>query len=62
MPGGLVDLSIGTPCDPPPAVVSTRWPAPGAERGYPPSIGTAAYREAAAGWMERRLGVDRRPR
>jgi aspartate/methionine/tyrosine aminotransferase len=29
----------------------------GAERGYPPSIGTVAYREAAAGWLERRLGV-----
>ena len=30
----------------------------GAERGYPPSIGSAAYREAAAGWMARRLGVE----
>src|SRR5204863_4801208 len=31
--------------------------ASGAERGYPPSIGSLAYREAAAGWMQRRLGV-----
>ena len=28
-----------------------------AERGYPASIGTLAFREAAAGWLERRLGV-----
>ena len=31
--------------------------ASGAERGYPASIGSPAYREAAAAWMERRLGV-----
>jgi succinyldiaminopimelate transaminase len=55
--GGLVDLSIGTPCDPPPAVVLEAMASSGAERGYPPSIGTAAYREAACAWMERRLGV-----
>jgi aspartate/methionine/tyrosine aminotransferase len=30
----------------------------GAEQGYPPSVGTAAFREAAAGWLARRLGVD----
>jgi aspartate/methionine/tyrosine aminotransferase len=30
----------------------------GAERRYPPSIGTAAFREAAAAWMARRFGVD----
>ena len=28
------------------------------ERGYPPSIGTPALREAAAAWMQRRLGVS----
>jgi succinyldiaminopimelate transaminase len=57
LPGGLVDLSIGTPCDPPPDVVVEALARSGAERGYPPSIGTPAYREAAAGWMARRLGV-----
>ena len=56
-PGGLVDLSIGTPCDAPPALVIEALARSGAERGYPPSIGTPGYREAAAGWMERRLGV-----
>ncbi len=58
LPGGLVDLSIGTPCDPPPQLVLDALATSGAERGYPPSIGTAAYREAAAGWMQRRLGVS----
>jgi succinyldiaminopimelate transaminase len=57
LPGGLVDLSIGTPCDPPPPLVLEALASSGAERGYPPSIGSAAYREAAAGWMARRLGV-----
>ena len=55
--GGIVDLSIGTPYDPPPPAVVAALGSSGAERGYPPSIGSAAYREAAAGWMERRLGV-----
>lgn len=57
LPGGLVDLSIGTPCDPPPQVVLDALAHSGAERGYPPSIGTLAYREAAVAWMSRRLGV-----
>jgi succinyldiaminopimelate transaminase len=56
-PGGLVDLSIGTPCDPPPRSVVDALARSGAERGYPPSVGSAAYREAAADWMGRRLGV-----
>jgi succinyldiaminopimelate transaminase len=60
-PGGLVDLSIGTPCDAPPDAVVEALARSGAERGYPPSIGTAAYREAAAGWMARRLGVTVEP-
>jgi succinyldiaminopimelate transaminase len=58
LPGGCVDLSIGTPCDPPPPVVVTALAASGTARGYPPSIGTVAFREAAAGWMKRRLNVD----
>jgi succinyldiaminopimelate transaminase len=57
LPGGLVDLSIGTPCDPPPASVLEALASSGAERGYPPSVGTPAYRAAASGWLHRRLGV-----
>jgi succinyldiaminopimelate transaminase len=56
--GGAVDLSIGTPCDPPPPAVVAALSASGAERGYPPSIGTVAFRRAAAAWLERRLGAQ----
>lgn len=55
--GGAVDCSIGTPCDDPPESVSAPLRESTGARGYPPSIGTAAYRAAAAGWMQRRLGV-----
>ncbi len=58
VPGGLVDLSIGTPCDAPPRPVMEAMARSGAEQGYPASIGSAAYREAAAAWMQRRLGVS----
>jgi succinyldiaminopimelate transaminase len=56
--GGAVDLSIGTPGDPPPAAVVAALGSSGAEQGYPPSIGSPAFREAAAAWMARRLGVE----
>ena len=59
--GGVVDLSIGTPCDPPPAAVIDALATSGSERGYPPSVGTPAFREAGAGWMQRRLGVEVSP-
>jgi succinyldiaminopimelate transaminase len=55
--GGVVDLSIGTPNDPPPQLVLDAMVGSNSERGYPPSIGTPAFREAAVAWMERRLGV-----
>jgi succinyldiaminopimelate transaminase len=56
--GGCVDLSVGTPTDPPPPVVVAALASSGAERGYPASPGTPAYREAAAAWLERRIGVS----
>jgi succinyldiaminopimelate transaminase len=56
--GGMVDLSIGTPFDPPPAFVLEALATSGAERGYPPSFGSKALRDAASGWFARRLGVD----
>ncbi len=55
--GGAVDLSIGTPCDPAPDAVLAALCAGDTARGYPPSIGTPAFRAAAAGWIERRLGA-----
>ncbi|HVL28717.1 MAG TPA: aminotransferase class I/II-fold pyridoxal phosphate-dependent enzyme, partial [Acidimicrobiales bacterium] len=56
--GGIVDLSVGTPCDPPPPQVVAALASSGAERGYPASIGTLAFRQSAAGWIARRFGVD----
>ena len=55
--GGMVDLSIGDPFDPPPASVITALASSAAERSYPASIGSPVYRDAARGWMERELGV-----
>jgi len=55
--GGAIDLSIGTPCDPPPGVSLEALARSGSERGYPASIGSSTYRGAAAGWLERRLGA-----
>ncbi len=57
-PGGAVDLSVGTPTDAPPPAVVTALCSSGRERGYPASIGSPSYRQAAAGWMARRLGVE----
>jgi len=54
---GMVDLSIGTPCDPPPPAVVAALSLSGSERGYPPSVGSPRLREAAAGWLGRRFGV-----
>jgi succinyldiaminopimelate transaminase len=59
--GGVVDLSIGTPGDPPPPEVVAALSSSNAERGYPASVGSARYREAAAGWMQRRLGAGMDP-
>ena len=55
--GGLVDLSIGTPCDDPPEVVLAALVDATRARGYPPSIGSPALREAIAGWASAFLGV-----
>lgn len=56
--GGVVDLSVGTPTDPPPSAAVEALGSSGSERGYPPSIGTAEFREACKGWLGRRLGVE----
>lgn len=56
--GGIIDLSIGTPCDPPPASVIAALSNSGAERGYPASIGSEALRRSIARWMGRRFSID----
>lgn len=56
-PGGVCDLSIGTPVDATPEVVrraladAADWP------GYPTTVGTAALREAIASWYTRVFGA-----
>lgn len=59
LPGGVVDLSVGTPTDPPPpSVLAALADADRghALRGYPPSVGTGALRAAAAAWIEATFG------
>ncbi len=56
-PDGVVDLSIGTPVDPTPAVVQQALAAAADAPGYPTTAGTPALRAAAAGWLARRHGV-----
>jgi succinyldiaminopimelate transaminase len=57
-PGGVVDLSVGTPVDPVPDVVqralaaSTDWP------GYPTNWGTPALRDAIVRWAGRTLHAE----
>jgi succinyldiaminopimelate transaminase len=57
LPGGVVDCSVGTPCDAPPAAVVRALAVSGTERGYPPSAGGPALRRAAADWLHRRFEV-----
>ncbi len=58
LPGGAIDLSIGTPIDPAPPAVVDALSASGSERGYPPSIGTPELRRAIVDWMSRRFDVS----
>jgi len=57
VPGGIVDASVGTPVDPLPEVARAALVDVAASAsGYPPTIGSAPYRAAAVGWVERRFG------
>lgn len=56
-PDGIVDLSIGSPVDPTPAVVAEALRAATDAHAYPQTVGTPALRAAIAAWYERRRGV-----
>ena len=56
-PGGAVDLSVGTPVDPVPAVIQDALVAAANAPGYPLTAGTPELRAAAAGWLARSLDV-----
>lgn len=55
--GGIVDLSIGTPVDPTPAVVQAALAAAADAPGYPQTHGTPDLRDGVADWFARRRGV-----
>ncbi|MGO1412910.1 MAG: succinyldiaminopimelate transaminase [Microbacterium sp.] len=56
-PGGLCDLSIGSPVDPTPAVVREALLAATDAHAYPATVGTDELRAAICSWYERRRGV-----
>ncbi|MCK1796035.1 succinyldiaminopimelate transaminase [Streptomyces sp. XM4193] len=56
-PGGIVDLSVGTPVDPVPQLVQRAMADATDRPGYPTVWGTPELRDAVAGWCERRLGA-----
>ncbi|MXM65184.1 succinyldiaminopimelate transaminase [Streptomyces sp. HUCO-GS316] len=56
-PGGIVDLSVGTPVDPVPELVQKALIAAADSPGYPTVWGTPELRDAITGWLERRLGA-----
>lgn len=60
-PGGIVDLSVGTPVDPTPQVVRDALAAASDSPGYPTVHGTPQVRQAAVDWLQRRLGVRADP-
>jgi succinyldiaminopimelate transaminase len=57
-PGGIVDLSVGTPVDEVPTVIRAALASePAQAPGYPTTWGTAELREATVEAMSRRFGV-----
>lgn len=54
---GIVDLSVGTPVDPTPALVREALAAAADSPGYPQTWGTPALREAVVAWFARRRAV-----
>jgi succinyldiaminopimelate transaminase len=56
-PGGIVDLSVGTPVDPVPEVVQAALRGAADSPGYPTTAGTPQLREAIAAYLARRCQV-----
>ena len=57
-PGGLVDLSVGTPVDPTPALGRQALADAADSPGYPQTAGTPELRAATAGYLDRRWGAS----
>lgn len=56
-PGGMIDLSIGSPVDPTPALITDALAEAGDSHAYPTTVGTPELRDAMAAWYARRRGV-----
>ncbi|QEO09616.1 succinyldiaminopimelate transaminase [Protaetiibacter larvae] len=56
-PGGIVDLSVGSPVDPTPQAVREALAAATDAHAYPLTSGTPQLREAIVDWYSRRRGV-----
>ncbi|MEO6505061.1 MAG: succinyldiaminopimelate transaminase [Terrimesophilobacter sp.] len=57
-PGGIVDLSVGSPIDSTPAVVREALAAASDAHAYPQTAGSEPLCAAIAGWFERRRDVS----
>ncbi|MDR0366007.1 MAG: succinyldiaminopimelate transaminase [Bifidobacteriaceae bacterium] len=60
-PGGLIDLSVGTPVDPTPAVLQQALAGAADAPGYPATAGTPELRQAVAAHYARDRGVPDLP-
>ncbi|WP_171672425.1 succinyldiaminopimelate transaminase [Kribbella sandramycini] len=56
-PDGIVDLSVGSPVDPVPALVQKALADAANAPAYPTTLGTASARQSAVDWLARRLDV-----
>lgn len=56
-PGGIVDLSVGTPVDPVAPLIREALAAAGSASGYPTTAGTAELRSAIGTALARRYGI-----
>jgi succinyldiaminopimelate transaminase len=56
-PGGIVDLSVGTPVDPPAPLIRDALAKASAASGYPATAGTAELRHSMIAALGRRYGI-----
>ncbi len=57
-PGGIIDLSVGTPVDPTPEFIQAELNRASNSPGYPLTIGTSELRSSMRSWAEKVLGVS----
>jgi succinyldiaminopimelate transaminase len=60
-PGGIVDLSVGTPVDPTPELIQQALAAASDAPGYPVTAGSVELRDALSAWLLHRFGVTVAP-